>query len=400
MTQPGALVLGANYRALGIVRSLGRRGIRVAVVDEGEMLAATSRYCRKRLRWPAVDEDARTGFLLGLAADHGLEGWVVFPTTEENAAIVARQHEVLRRRFRLTTSPWPIHRVAADKRAALDAAASIGLPIPRTHLPAGADRLDSLDLCFPVILKAAQRLGSNPLADDKAWRVDGLLELQARFVEAARHVPVDEIMIQELIPGDGEHQFSFAAVCRDGEVHGSVTARRLRQFPTDFGRASTFVESIEQTQVGELSRRLLSTIGLDGMVEIEFKHDPRTGEFKLLDVNPRAWGWHSIGAPCGVDFSYLAYVLALGADPPVTRARPGVRWVRLSTDLTTSAREVMRGNLELRPYLRSLRPPLEGPLAALDDPLPALLELPLIVRLLAQRAQPHRRVPVPARRDP
>jgi predicted ATP-grasp superfamily ATP-dependent carboligase len=174
-------------------------------------------------------------------------------------------------------------------------------------------------------------------------------------------------------------------VCANGDVRASVAARRTRQYPTDFGRASTFVETIDDVEVGEMARSLLAALGLDGMVEIEFKRDPRTGELKLLDVNPRAWGWHSIGDACGVDFAYLAYLVALGRTFTVSVGRPGVRWVRLSTDVPTSLREVGHGRLSFVQYVRSLRPPLEGPLAAFDDPVPAVMEAPLIARLAVRR---------------
>ena len=41
----GALILGADYRALGVARSLGRRGVPVWVIRDGDdALAARSRY--------------------------------------------------------------------------------------------------------------------------------------------------------------------------------------------------------------------------------------------------------------------------------------------------------------------------------------------------------------------
>jgi len=52
----GALVIGASYRALGVVRSLGRRGIRVGVLTDEHFVAAVSRYCQFHLPWPAADE--------------------------------------------------------------------------------------------------------------------------------------------------------------------------------------------------------------------------------------------------------------------------------------------------------------------------------------------------------
>src|SRR4029078_13457277 len=106
-----------------------------------------------------------------------------------------------------------------------------------------------------------------------------------------------------------------------------------------------------------------------------------SGVVKLLDVNARAWGWHSIGDAAGVDFMYAAYCLALGAPvPAAVRGVPGVRWVRLSVDLLLAAREGARGRGPLRQYVSSLRPPLTGPMSAHDDPLPAMLDVPFLVR--------------------
>ena len=34
--------------------------------------------------------------------------------------------------------------------------------------------------------------------------------------------------------------------------------------------------------------------------------------YRLLDVNPRVWGWHSLGDRAGVDFSYLVWRMASG----------------------------------------------------------------------------------------
>ena len=71
--------------------------------------------------------------------------------------------------------------------------------------------------------------------------------------------------------------------------------------------------------------------------------DRRDGLLKLLDVNPRVWGWHSLCQRAGVDFPYLAYGFARAEPVPPATAQPGVRWLRLSTDLPTSLSEIARG---------------------------------------------------------
>ena len=193
-------------------------------------------------------------------------------------------------------------------------------------------------------------------------------------------------MVQEVIPGWGEAQFSYAAICQDGRSVASLVARRLRQFPMDFGRASTCVETVDEPAVVEPSARMLEAMKFTGIVELEFKHDRRDGHYKLLDINPRVWGWHSLGARAGVDFSYLLWLQACGAAVPRSRPQIGVRWVRASTDLRTVALEILRGRLSLGEYSRSLRGPRGAAIFSLDDPLPGLLELPLLVYLLGRRA--------------
>jgi len=86
----GAIVMGADYRSLGVVRSLGRRGVPVWVLTAGgQLLAATSRYARRRLSWPAGDDRKRVDFLLELAAKHNLKGWVLFATDDYSVALLA-----------------------------------------------------------------------------------------------------------------------------------------------------------------------------------------------------------------------------------------------------------------------------------------------------------------------
>jgi D-aspartate ligase len=135
----------------------------------------------------------------------------------------------------------------------------------------------------------------------------------------------------------------------------------------------------------EPSLRLLTAIRYTGLVEVEFKRDWRDGQFKLLDLNPRVWGWHTVGNRAGVDFSYLLWLLMCGEPISETQAHPGVRWVRMSTDFPIAALEILRGRLSVRDYLHSLRGPIESAIFTIDDPLPGLLELPLIIYVLYKR---------------
>lgn len=383
MTDPGgALVLGADYRGLGVVRSLGRRGVPVWVLTQpGETLAAHSRYARRALRAPA-EEPGRGDALLELAAE--IPGWALVPTTDEDAALVARRHAELGARYTLTSPDWRTLRWAYDKRWTYRLADACGVARPWTAQPRDRAELAALEVPFPAVLKPAVKTGFNALTAAKAWRVDDRAALLARYDEACALVDPSVLLVQELVPGDGG-QYSHAALCRDGRPLATITARRTRQYPADFGRASTFVETIDDPEVAAAAEALLGQLGLTGLAEVEFKRDRRDGSLRLLDVNPRVWGWHTLGAAAGVDFPYLLWLLVSGERVREARARAGVRWLRLSTDLPCAVREVARRRLSARAYLRSLRGPLERAVGSRDDPLPGLLELPLLAGTLARR---------------
>jgi predicted ATP-grasp superfamily ATP-dependent carboligase len=102
-------------------------------------------------------------------------------------------------------------------------------------------------------------------------------------------------------------------------------------------------------------------------------------------VNPRVWGWHTLGRRAGTDFTWLLWCMLRGEPVEAVHARPGVRWMRLTTDLPAAVAAIRRGDLKWRAYLRGFRPPLDLSVFCLDDPLPALLETPLLAWLKLRR---------------
>jgi predicted ATP-grasp superfamily ATP-dependent carboligase len=196
--------------------------------------------------------------------------------------------------------------------------------------------------------------------------------LHEQYRAAARVVSPADLMVQEIIPGDGRTQFSVAAFCRDGCVLVAMTARRTRQYPIDFGLSSSFVEAIEVPELHGLARTVIGRLRLSGMVEVEVKWDRRDGRYKLLDVNVRPWGWHRLCAASGIDFPYLQYCEALGRPLPNAMARYGLRWRRLITDLPAAMQEIRAGIITPWAYARSLIGPTVGSVSDVRDPLPVL----------------------------
>jgi D-aspartate ligase len=164
-----------------------------------------------------------------------------------------------------------------------------------------------------------------------------------------------------------------------------MVVRRTRQHPREFGRASTFVETIELPELETLSERFLNAIDYYGLVELEYKLDLRDGQFKLLDVNARTWGYHALGRPAGVDFTNMLFTDQIGEPVEQQRGQPGISWVRLMTDFPTGIVEILGGHLDWRAYLHSLRSAHVDAVFSYEDPLPGVIELALVPYLCVRR---------------
>ncbi len=281
---------------------------------------------------------------------------------------------------------WEVVRWVWDKRNTYELAAELGIPTPRTWTLRGGDTDELVDGDGPFAVKPAIKEHFLYETGLKAWRADTREQLRERVRAASELLGAEEVIVQELIPGSGETQLAYCAFFRDGGPAASMVVRRLRQHPPLFGRASTFVETIEEPELEELSERFLRHIGYYGLVEVEYKRDPRDGLTKLLDVNARTWGYHSLGQRAGVDFPHLLFADQLSQPAPSgLRARTGVSWIRLATDVPTALMGLARGTLGWRSYLRSLRAADVESVFTRDDLRPGLAELALIPYLAVKR---------------
>jgi predicted ATP-grasp superfamily ATP-dependent carboligase len=163
-------------------------------------------------------------------------------------------------------------------------------------------------------------------------------------------------------------------------------ARRARQHPMDFGQASTFAELVHIPDLQKISEKFLRLINFYGIGEVEFMQDPRDGKYKLIEVNPRVWGWHTLAIAAGVDLPYLLYRDMLGK--PIQDIQPPsnyFKWVRLTTDIPTALGEIIKGNMKIGDYVASLRGKKEFAVFRADDPLPFFAEIAMIPYLWKKR---------------
>ncbi len=382
----GALLIGGAHGSLAVARSLGRHSIPIFFITDDHQIAKFSRYTTKSATWAGPDRAAAADELLALARRHHLEGWVLIPGGDADVRMIAQNHGKLASVFRVTTQDWQTIQWALDKHLTYQRAASLGLDHPRTEYPRNRLEVARLECRFPIILKPTTRCVANAFTLAKAWQVDDRATLLSRYDQAVALVGEQGVMLQEMIPGDGSTQYSYAAVWDRGQPMASMVARRMRQYPITIGYTSTMVQSIECKEVEEAGIRFLRSLDYSGIAEVEFKYDARDARYKILDVNARHWTWNALGGVSGVDFPYILWRIAMGETVAPVRGRAGTTWVHFARDLVAACQEMAAGRISPSQYVGSLHRPLVFAAFAADDPLPGLIDLPLLVwRLLSRR---------------
>ena len=385
-----AIVLGGHAQGLGIVRSLGRMGVGVVLVDEtAACIGRHSKYCRRFFRVPEMKQErGLLDFLTELAKREPFNGAVIFPTHDATVEILSKNRERLGADFRITVPDWSATEYAHNKILTHRLAEKTGVPVARTLFPRNVAEVRRIGarIEYPVIVKPAVMHTFYSRFKTKVFKAHSPRELAMLYEKACEAIDPAEVMIQEIIPGSARDLFSCGCFFNAGILQASCIGQRCRQIPMDFGKATTFVKSVEIPLLRSYSERLLSVMNYYGMAEVEFMRDPRDGSFKLLEINPRSWKWHTLAIRAGLDLPYLVFSDLMGR--PVGNILKGnldVKWVELISDFYIAVGEMLKGNLSLREYADSFRGTCEFAIASKDDPKPFLSYLLMLPYLFFAR---------------
>jgi predicted ATP-grasp superfamily ATP-dependent carboligase len=312
-----AIVLDGNQRsALATVRSLGRRGIAVAVAESRTgSLAAASRFCRSELVYPDP-ATAPDDFIdwLGKTAVEQPEA-VLLPMTDMTVPLVLRA-AATRPSLRTALPSEAAYHTVSDKGRLAQIANDVGVRTPAT-VRVSRSTLTSLDTSafrYPIVVKpplSATRIGAitTKRGVRYASNPSELLTCIARMLAD----DTDELLIQEYVEGHGAGVF---ALYERGEPRLFFAHRRIREKPPS-GGVSVVCESVALPEQGvTIARKLLDSVGWHGVAMVELKIDTQ-GQAWLIEINARFWGSLQLAVDSGADFPWLIYQIARGESPEI-----------------------------------------------------------------------------------
>ncbi|MFJ8697195.1 carboxylate--amine ligase [Streptomyces roseolilacinus] len=397
-----------HHGTLGAARSLGRAGVPVHVVagSPGEPVAR-SRYVRRCHPRPADDGPAGVRRALAQVSE-ALAGAPAVLLPLDDATAVAldelrREPDGPVRRFLVPEQPRGLTSLVADKAALAATCRRLGVPHPRTLVPADADEAAAMaaSLGLPLVAKWSRPWllppGSGLRSTVLVRSARQVRELHARGAEAG-----SPLLLQRYLPASRDGDWFFHAYCDSaGGCRVAATGRKVRSWPDGAGLTAVGTWA-PNPAVERLARGLVGALGYRGVVDLDFRRDPDTGAYHLLDFNPRPGAqFRLFSDPWGLDVVRALHLDLTGRPVPDLVRSYGRRFaVENYAALSVLASP--------RPRTRGYGPSggLETAWYAADDPAPALAMARAWTAHLARRvwAVPRRvwragagaRAPIPA----
>jgi predicted ATP-grasp superfamily ATP-dependent carboligase len=333
--RPPVVVLGG----LNVTRACGLAGLPVIVAAaEAASPAFASRYCTAAVLLPplapsqAVAEKlVRLGERLSAALGRAVP---LFYGNDDYLNLILQNRGRLSQHFRFVVNDPEVAAALIDKERFDAFTRARGLPVPRT--------LDWEELAAfqgPVLVKPKLKLAYEQTAvyqrlfggAGKARVFPGAAALLADPLARALR---QELVLQEYVPGGDADIWSFHGFADESSrVLAWFTGRKIRTWPALTGQSS-YLELAHHEGLAALGHRIAAQAPLKGVFKIDFKRDPGSGRFYMLEVNARFNLWHYLGAANGISLPRVAYDYLLEgrrpAAPPAFGTR--VRWLSFKHD--------------------------------------------------------------------
>lgn len=189
------------------------------------------------------------------------------------------------------------------------------LPVPR---PYTIEEIKNPNFDFrPIILKPS--IGSGSLGIKIIKSKEELSKVKPK--------PDEEFVIQELIE-NGKDVWGGFFLCQEGELIGYYGHKRIRTYPIA-GGVTIYSRLDYNNEIKELGKLLIKSLRLSGLIMIEYLLDPKTSKFKMIEVNPRAWGSIMLSEFAGENFINGYINICLGHQHTIMKKKGDVfiRWI-------------------------------------------------------------------------
>lgn len=307
-------IMGMGPAGLFLVRQLRHITENIYAIGRSDDVGMFSRYIKKGKRFYAQTEDAVFASLMEIQRQEKTKP-IVYLCSDQYLTMFVNSSRDWTEACELSGASLETLRLINNKAKINQYCVESGIRIPST--------LDMVSFCtlenkeFPIVVKWKEKeLGRSGNPIGKIFFCKNESQFNQLLVELDDScVTRDMLLIQPLIIGDNDYQYSVGGFYKEGLPIASTTVKQVKQYPQGVSAQVYTVDDAIAKGVEKIAFELAKKFNFTGFLETEFKIDKQTGTEYLLDVNPRPWGWVSILGTVYPDF----YEVLRGENPKLTK---------------------------------------------------------------------------------
>lgn len=350
-----AIVIGCHVGGLGIIRSLGLKDFQIIAMSyDATEFGHTSKYVYERVKipHPRIEQKDFVDFLI--KNSYRWNGALIFDTNDDVAVSISKNKAELANYYKIITPEWRILRKFIEKPETYKLAQTCNVPYPRTFVPESLDSINKIksEISYPCILKPVVGHEFASKFNSKNFEVGNYNELLSKFelcLESGH-----KVMIQEIIPGPDSNIYEcMVYVNSEGNINTRFLFRKIRQNPPRFGVSRVAISQDRDPQIEEFTEVILKEANFIGIATAEFKKDLRDNQFKLMEINVRAFRPNWLATYCGINFPWIIYMdLVEGEQVEAADYKKDVYWIELCQDIFNSVFRHNKEDLGFRDYIK------------------------------------------------
>ncbi len=376
------IILGGHIQALGLARQAHSINVRVVLFLQDKFSVARFSCAVDNIEIFSDIKDLKEKLKTYVGKDT-----LLFPTSDEYIEFLSNEYNELVQQFVLGIPKPECVEIFANKRKTYQFAEKIGIPHPKSWYPNDIDDIKKISRTanYPLVVKPAVMYTFHKMFGKKAYKCDSPEELISKCNKIGLRFPINGLVIQEFLSGGSEKLFSYGVMAMHGTPLAWIMANRIRQNPMDFGNSTTFAVTCNIPEIEKFAKKILKEVSYDGLAEVEFMYDNEAMTYKFLEVNTRAWKWHSISI--GLGFGFLSELVHFynREKGDFNAEFKKMAWVERLTDYVISLKSILSGRLRLSNVLQSYLQKKVSAVWSWKDPLPAIMYILLSPILFIKR---------------
>jgi len=336
MNQPknrSVLILDADFpAALSILHSLTRQGIDCDIASaDHQPLCSYSRYAKQHYQYPDPlnESEAFVRFIHQLFQNKPYD--LVIPVTERSLIPLSTSSILEPWKKKLAIANYESLVQVLDKAKTLAVAQSYDVHVPFSYTVSSVKDIKKIlpEIHYPVVLKPGQSIPNAKLR--RQLTVCYANDESELLLKSQELLPYCQLLIQEYAQGIGT---GIELLAEHGKIVYAFQHQRLHELPLT-GGGSCLRKSIPVApELLLASEKLISALNWHGVAMVEFKWQPETGKYWLMEINGRFWGSLPLAVSAGADFPKMLFDLwVLNKKPVNNEYKKDIYCRKLSADL-------------------------------------------------------------------